>query len=375
MPRLHNYTPYPNFRYYSLDNRGVEFGVVIVKATFALTEDGRLASAEEQAPMVFSDLCHGAVNETSLWHPSDLVPYKPAGEVVVNAVAHAPGGKPASSWTCGLRVEGGGHRLEKTLRVTGERSWKPKWKRELDADEAADWRKHRALFEGWQLDDPEPARKVPLRWERAYGGLLPKGEGVVLANPYNPLGVGWIDAELTDHTKPVRAPQIEDPARPVSDPYESLPPQGLGPIPPAWLPRRPLGGTYDQRWIDEVWPHWPSDYDFAYHLSAPADLRIHGFFTGRERISLVNLLPGVGELQVALPGVAVEARFVRRDRSREVRRMDLDTIFLDLAADPWEDRHVFLVWRTRFEPDVFSDVGLGVIATGGQTAKEAEVSR
>jgi hypothetical protein len=373
MPQLENYTPYPNFRYYSLDNRGAEFGVVIVKATFAFAGDGRLVSAEEQAPMVFTDLCHGAVNETSLWHPSDLVPYKPGGEVLVNAVARAPEGKPAPSWLCGLRVEGGGHRIEKTLRVTGERSWRPGWGRKLDADEAADWRKHRALFEGWHLDDPEPALEVPLRWELAYGGLLPRGvdgDGapVVEANEHNPLGVGWIDREATDHTRPVPAPRIEDPGKRLSDPYEVLSPQGFGPIPPAWLPRRPLGGTYDRRWKETVWPNWPADYDFAYHQSAPPDLRRPGFFTGRERISLVNLLPGGGERQFALPGIAVEARFVRPDRSGEARRLSLDTIFVDIAAEHREDRHVLLVWRTRFEPDVFSRVELSLV-----DASEAEV--
>ena len=40
MPRIKNYTPFQNFRYYSLDNQAREFGVVIVKATYELTDAG-----------------------------------------------------------------------------------------------------------------------------------------------------------------------------------------------------------------------------------------------------------------------------------------------------------------------------------------------
>ena len=366
MPELRNYTPYANFRYYSLDNQGAEFGVVIVKATFELTEDGRLEVSGEQAPLVMTDRCHGAVNETSLRHPSDLVPYKPQGELLVNAVAHAPGGEPSPSWLCGLSMEGGGHRLEKALRVTGQRWWMPTWARELEPHEADDWQAHREDFEGWRLGEPEPALSVPLRWEHAYGGEMPRalledGAALIDANEHNPLGVGWIDEETTNCVHPVPAPRIEDPDHPVSDPYEELVPQGLAPIPPAWLPRRPLGGTYDANWVENVWPNWPADYDFAYHLSSPQGMRWPSFFSGRERLWLRNLLPGGGEVALTLPGVGVEARFVEPHGGRDSRRMSLDTVFLDLAVEPPEPRRVYLSWRTRFEPGKFERVELGVI--------------
>ena len=81
--------PFPNFRDYSMDNTGREFGVIIVKGTFEIGEDGQLAVAEEQAPMLFEDTCHGAVNESSLRHPSDLVPVKPTAEEDIHGfVAH-----------------------------------------------------------------------------------------------------------------------------------------------------------------------------------------------------------------------------------------------------------------------------------------------
>lgn len=362
MPQLKNYTPFRNFRYYSLDNEAKQFGIVIAKATYRLHNDGTLTLAEEQLPLVFTDECHGEVNETSIRHPSDLVPVKPLAEVIVNAVAHAPNGEPLPSWNAGITVEGRFH-LEKGLRVTGERFWRPRWNRELDEDEAKQWREHRDDFEAWELDEPTPATTVPIRWENAFGGVLDKGEDdegnpILETNEHNPLGVGWIDEEATDHTQPVPAPRIEDIEKPVSEPYETLTPEGLGPIPPAWLPRRPLGGTYDQNWIDNVWPNWPADYDFAYHLSAHPALRWPVFFTGRERIWLRNLLPGGGEVQIQLPGIGVEAKMMRFDGIEEARRMNLDTVFLDIASDNEEERFVCLVWRTRFEPDTYRRVSL-----------------
>lgn len=359
MPAVRNHTPFSNLRYYSADSQRREFGVLIVKGTFAF-DGARLAIAEEQAPLVFTDLCHGDVNVSALWHPSDLVPFKPGGDIVVNAVARAPGGVPAPTWLSALRVEGRDQAVERAVRVTGARAWRPQWDRALEAEEVAEWRRHRSLFQGWTLDEPAPATVVPLRYELAYGGLMPRGEGVVDANEYNPLGVGWIDREHTDHTALVTAPQLEDPSHPVTDPYEALAPYGMGPIPPAWLPRRPLGGTYDQRWIDEVWPHWPADYDFAYHQSAPPGLRWSGFFSGDERVTLVNMIPGVERFELALPAMALDATFARPDDTRARVRMNLDTVFFDIAGESADDRRVFLTWRARFEPDVFERVELDI---------------
>ena len=379
MPRVQNFTVFPNFRYYSWDTAKREFGVVIVKATYEIGADGTLAIAEEQAPMMFTDSCHGEVNKTALWHPSDMVPVKPHGDIIVNAVAHAPGGVPARDWLCGLRVEGRTHRLEKLLRVTGPRQWVPEWRPELREGEVAQWRDHRRRFKGWTLTAPEPAVSVPIRHELAYGGLLPMGiddagAPIVRANHYNPLGRGWIDPEWTDHTSPVLAPQIEAAGHPVVEPHEALPPQGLGPIPPAWLPRRPLGGTYDQAWKDEVWPGWPIDYDFAYHNSAHPDLHWPGFFDGMERLTLLNLIPGQERATICLPGSMVQAKLIRTDRTSERQVMNLDTIFLDIAAPDPADHRVYLSWRLRFEADTFTGIELSRVPAGLARIAEGEAA-
>lgn len=146
--------------------------------------------------MVFTDTCHGDVNVSSLWHPSDLVPRKPTADIIVNAVARAPGGRPLPSWECGLRVEGPeGPLVDKLLRVTGPRQWVPRWRTALDEEDRPKWREYRKLFHGWELSKPEPVTEVPLRYELAYGGTIEKGKdenGYVRldGDPRNPIGRG-----------------------------------------------------------------------------------------------------------------------------------------------------------------------------------------
>lgn len=364
MPELVNHTPFPNFRYYSKDAEGNEFGVVIVKGTFEIGQDGTLVRSEEQAPMMFTDACHGEVNVSSLWHPSDLVPHKPKTDVIVNALAHAPSGDLAPSWACGVRITGSdGVRLQKSLRVTGPREWVPKWKREPIERERAEWSKtgawhaHRSLaqslFIGWELSDPEPITLLPLRYEYAHGGEIgigrdEDGEPIYETSHHNPIGRGLIDREATVPLAPVPAPQIEALDEPITDPFARPVPQSLGAIPPAWLPRRPLGGTYDRDWLDNRWPEWPKDYSFAYHQSAHPDMIVDGYLRGDETIEMRGL-SRTGNVLFALPRLIPEVLF-RDEMGRSERvRLDLDTVLIDATEPALADWRVFVSWRCRFK--------------------------
>ncbi len=363
MPTLVNHMPFPNFRFYAMDNAAREFGVIIVKGTFEIGEDGQLAVAEEQAPMMFDDACHGDVHESSLWHPSDIVPVKPTADIIVNAVARAPDGRPLPRWECGIRVEGPeGALVEKRLRVTGSRRWEPRWKLRLTESERRDWRRYRPLFAGWALSEPEPVTEVPLRYELAYGGTVPTGtddEGKprFACDRRNPIGCGLLDPEWTDHTAPQPAPRIEALDDPVREPYRRYAPQSFGPIPPDWQPRLPKGGTYDGRWIDEVWPNWPADYDFAYHNSAHPDMVCPRHLRPGDRVVLDNLVADQPRLTLTLPELQPVAGLVTADGRAARRAMVLDTLFLDVGGRR-QDARAFLSWRTTFEPDRFKSAVL-----------------
>lgn len=361
MPELKNLTPFPNFRYYSRDNENREFGIVIVKATYEIADDGTLVAAEEQAPMLFTDKCHGEVNVSSLWHPSDLVPYKPATDIIVNGVARSPDGRPARSWECGISIERNTDvLLNKKLRVTGPRWWKPIWERQLRDEEITNWRDHRRLFKRWELSEPDPISELPLRYEYAFGGevetgLDDEGNATFDTNHYNPIGIGKIDQETSNHTAAIPAPQIESVNDPVSEPYKGYAPINFGAIPPAWLPRRPLGGTYDKHWLENVWPAWPQDYSFAYHNSAAPGMTVEPFLQGGERIKLEGMSRS-GSSPLQLPKQQMLATFSDGEGNGGTVELNLDTVFIDVASKRDKDWRVYLTWRTTFPPDQFETI-------------------
>ena len=64
-------------------------------------------------------------------------------------------------------------------------------------------------------------------------------------------------------------PNIEDPHAPMLHPASPCAPLGFGVVGRAWLPRRPLAGTFDFAWKRDRWPLAPRDFDPAFHQSAP----------------------------------------------------------------------------------------------------------
>lgn len=260
MPEVINLLPFPNIRYYSEDNSGNEFGVIVLKGTFQI-RNGELFLAEEQAPLALKDHYHGAASESSLLYPSDLVPNKPTADVIINAVAYSPGGTPRRTFECGVRISGlEGVILEKKLRVCGPRSWIPKWRRKLSQKEIASWSAHKKRpFQQWELTEPEAVSEVPLIYELANGGTYCRGvseagEKMMACDERNPIGRGLINSGQTDHTEAKAAPQIEAADGPPLHAYGSSEPQGFGAIPPAWEPRLSKAGTYDDHWQQNVWP-------------------------------------------------------------------------------------------------------------------------
>ena len=54
-------------------------------------------------------------------------------------------------------------------------------------------------------------------------------------------------------------------------PWGAYRPMALGPVGRGWRPRLSYAGTYDQHWIDEVFPFLPADFDDRYYQAAPED--------------------------------------------------------------------------------------------------------
>jgi hypothetical protein len=319
-----NYTPFVPLFFQSRNPAGVDFGVLVIRGTFSIMPGKALRPHPEQHPIVDADVYWGEAAKSSVKMESDLAPFKPKSDIHLNAVARAPRGEPAEKWLVRVRVG----KLEKYLRVTGPRYWQ-----------------HHRLG-GWKLSKPEACLEVPIRYELAFGGVYEK-KGESVAYEYNPVGVGLIDPKYAKHKNPISAPQVEDPRNPIAEVGFPYTPQGLGPVARAWLPRRKLAGTFDERWQKERWPNLPEDFDYAHYNSAHADLIYAGYLRGDEQVAVLGLHHD-HELAFQLPGYRMAALLRHDDGMMNAAPLVLDTLYFDFSAAEEKEQRAHLIWRGVF---------------------------
>src|SRR5262245_27279873 len=96
---------------------GVHEWIVAVKGTFDIREDGKVTLADEQiAPLLLPEYT-GEAGGSSLKYDADLVSLKPTTDVVLNATAYAPYGRPSADFLVEARID----RIHKAIRVVGTR--------------------------------------------------------------------------------------------------------------------------------------------------------------------------------------------------------------------------------------------------------------
>jgi hypothetical protein len=310
---LTNRTPFAAGRNWVRDKEGVHYWVVAVGASFAIRVDGALEREEKQLPPLLAPEYHGEPGTSSLRRDSDLLAVRPGTDLLLDAHAHAPGGRPAETVLTTLRVGA----LEKTVLVHGERRY------------------DRTVAGGLGVTATEPFVSKPIRYELAYGGwdkLDPDPRNHRL-DARNPIGRGFAARSAHLLGQPVPATQYPD------GDLAQRGPAGFGPIDRAWSPRRELAGTYDEAWSKSKKPLLADDYDERFALSAPADQQVIPHLRGGERVELVNL-SAAGRLTFELPRryFTFTTRFGGRS---EEHRGHLTTVFIEPEAP-----RVFLVWQT-----------------------------
>lgn len=314
-----NFTPFPTLQFESRDEKRRDFGVVALRGTFRIDPFGPLRLVQKQAPLVMTDEYFGRVTGSSLRCESSLAPYKPRTDVHIQATAHAPNRRPAASWPVAVEVG----ELRKELLVTGPRYWKWDAKR------------------GWVLSDPLPVPQVPIRYEHAFGGSRTVAGGTQVCEE-NPVGVGFADPATADRSKPVAVPQILPPNSPPPELGKPIPVEGLGPVPPAWLPRRAKAGTFDAVWEKTRWPDLPEDFSFGFYNSAAPGLTCPGFLRGDEVVRLTNLTPD-GSLLFWLPSFELALLLRFQDGRIVPSPVHLDTVHVDV-----QEQRAYLTWRGVF---------------------------
>jgi uncharacterized protein YjbI with pentapeptide repeats len=269
--------------------------MVFLKGTFALVHDGVCTVAAEQA-LITGPLHWDDDPNQSLRLDSDFAVLKPRAECHFVGHAHAPGGVPAGSLLAGFRVGA----VARNLAVFGDRTF--------DAYGA--------------VTAPTPFRRMPIRWERAFGGP---------GYARNPLGSGLAPVD-TEQGRRVVLPNLEDSAELIAGASDRPRPACFAPVPPSWVERTRKSGTYGQRWLKTRWPWLPEDFDYGYYLSAPSAQQIDGYWRGDEAVGLQHLAASQSIVRSRLPGLRGRC-FAELRRGAGVEFVEvplrLDTVTLD----------------------------------------------
>ncbi|WP_342376805.1 DUF2169 domain-containing protein [Myxococcus stipitatus] len=310
---LVNRTPFAAAHTVVSDREGCDVLLTVVKCTFTLGKNSLLEPAEHQHPVQPVDAFHGEPGESSLRWESDFAVYKPATDVVLMGHAHAPRG-PETQLQVALRLGP----LLRVLSVFGDRHWR----------------------KGLGMSAPEPFTKMPLTYERAFGGTdrsAPHPQHHEM-DARNPVGKGFRARHSALTPSEVPLPNIEDPEHLIRTPKDRPPPAGLGFIARSWQPRVALAGTYDEAWRRHRAPLPPTDFDERHANAAPVSMRVSPHLRGHEVVELVHLSPR-GTLRLRLPGTTPRV-FTSIARQRQELPLRFDTLVLL----PDEDQ-VVMVWR------------------------------
>ena len=317
MLEIANRTPFPAAISPSMDKEGVDWANVSVKGTFAIGRAVQLPAAEKQLPIWEGDQHWGDPATTSIRYGSDLGPAKTGTDVALLGHAYPKGGR-ARQGDVGLQVGP----LRKMLRVYGDR----KWVRSVMA---------------WIASPPVEFEKMPLVWERAYGGKDESDPKKPALESRNPVGTGFAAHSSKERLEGLALPNLEDVRHPITAWNTRPPPACLGFIGPHWEPRRRLAGTYGEAWQKERFPLLPRDFDEAFHNAAAPELVARPHLAGGEQVVVVGASKE-GDFSFALPkvGLAVTA-WVRGRES--VHRPVLDTVVIEP-----DEKRVSLTWRASF---------------------------
>lgn len=313
---LDNRTPFAAERNWVLDKNAAKFWVVVVKASFDIHPDGTMSVSESQEAPLYAEEYSGEPGKTSVIYDADLVGAKINTDVLLNGHAYAPEGKPAKEVSVTLKVNG----IVKELKIFGDRRWE------------------RGLL-GVSKTPAEPFEKMPIVYERAFGGWDTKPEKHIdqRLEARNPIGTGF--AVRAEHLVGEPLPNVEDPKRLITSWKDRPPPAGFGVIASWWSPRVGYAGTYDGKWLKERCPLLAEDFDERFFQSAPEDQQASGFMLGGESVELFNLTPN-GMMAFDLPRIRLgfQTRF-------GVQRIDHRGRLHTVILEPDRSR-VILVWHT-----------------------------
>jgi hypothetical protein len=195
-----NETPFEVELFRSALGKQRSLAVVVVKATVAFDETGRLTLDPSPVSVIRAPKSvFGFEMET------DGTLAKPAVDVVTIGSARPLNGARTREMLVGFTVGD----LHARAAVFGDRQW------------------HKSTF-GWRIGDPMPFESMPVSWSNAFGGVSRK-RGVPALHPENPAGKGYV-ADLAELADGQALPNVEDPAALIRSPDDRPSPIGFEPL-------------------------------------------------------------------------------------------------------------------------------------------------
>jgi hypothetical protein len=313
---VENLTPFAFEGLFLADEESRPLLVPVVKATYAIGPRG-MALAPKQLPVLPGGQFWGDPEKSSYKYEPDIAFVKPATDVVL--IGHA---YPTRAGATEVEVSFEVGPIKKSVYVLGDRTWV---KGMLGASPSA----------------PKPFEKIPLVWERAYGGWdrTPEDPTKHTFEPRNPVGVGHRQKNA-DFAKGLPVPNLEDPKKPIRSYGDAPPPAGFGFTAPSWQPRAALAGTYDDAWMKTRMPLLPTNFDRRFFNAAAPGLVAPGYLQGQERVSVRNASPA-GTIDFSLPGVPPpQCTVTLVGRQDHTLKTQLDTVVVNL-----DENLLLLTWR------------------------------
>ncbi len=296
---------------------------IVVKATYCFSTDGNLKIADTQKPLCYGDEYTGEPGKSSIKYTSDIVPEKKGSDIALIGHAYAPNDTYVTTVDTEFQVG----QIVKTIRVTGDRFWK--WS---------------SL--GITKTRPLPFNKMPLVYERAFGGSdsSDKNEKKHGFSYENPIGTGLTKSKNKAAINKKQLPNLEYHNSEQKKWNDNPIPAGYGFIAPQWAPRVKKAGTFDEDWQQNRMPLMPEDFDIGFYNAASPGLVVEDGLKGSEQITLVNLHPENEKVSFNLPGINITTAYIFEDQTYKPAAI-LDTLLIE------PDENLFtMVWRSKI-PD------------------------
>lgn len=271
-----NNTPFAAQAFPHTDAQGVHSLALVAKGTWELaagaTNLPRLRPAERQRPIhragllrplgsLARDEFQAQVLQPRAQQPWPIcepehVPPKPWFDLLLDACAVSPNGRPASSIDVAVDYERQGrqHRLA-ALRAFSPRIW---------------------IKDFGQLKASElgPSLRIPLLRPFAFGGQTLDARGNSLVDEHNPDGMGFYGTAAQAASAPLPWMQALDKPLRYWDDTVAEQALGLGLVPAHHQPRRALQGSFDDAWRQSRAPLLPLDHDPRHRNAAPQSLQL-----------------------------------------------------------------------------------------------------